>query len=112
LRCPGSNRDPVAERIQEIVFALVVLVADPEIFDLFYKMVPSFAFVDDGLVERMVRVLDLSSVDIARNRNRALVLAHRRQRRFDRTSWPLSAYGLSPGREETLPGWRDRRDGP
>jgi hypothetical protein len=78
-----GDRDPITEGIQEIVFALVVLIADPEIFDLLDKMIPSLSFVDNGLVERMVRVLDVPSMDVSGDRNRAFVLAHRRQFRFD-----------------------------
>jgi hypothetical protein len=89
-----GDRDAIAERIQEIIFAFVVLVSDPEIFDLLDKMIPSLSFVDNGLVERMVCVLDLSPMDVSGDRNRAFVLARRGQFRFDGTSRPLASQRL------------------
>jgi hypothetical protein len=66
----------------------------PEIFDLFDEMIARFAFVSDGLVERMVRVFDFAPIDVSGDRNRTLVLAHCRQFGFDRVSDPLAAQRL------------------
>ena len=74
-----GNRDSVAKRIQKVVVSLGVFVSDPKAFDLIDKMIPRFTFVNAGLVERIVRVLDIFTIDVTGNRNCAFVLAHRRQ---------------------------------
>jgi hypothetical protein len=53
------NCDPIAKRIQKIVFRLVALIANPKIFDLLNKVIPGLAFVDSGLVKRVICVLDI-----------------------------------------------------
>jgi triphosphatase len=40
---PQSNRYPIAKRIQKIVFSFIVLVTDPEAFDLVDQMIARFA---------------------------------------------------------------------
>jgi hypothetical protein len=46
LVIPESDRDPIAKRIQQIVFSFVVLVADPKAFDLVDQMIARFTLVD------------------------------------------------------------------
>jgi hypothetical protein len=93
-----SKRDPVA---QQIIFAPIVLVADPKAFDLFDEIIARLALVDDGLAERMVRALDLFAIHVTGNRQwkRGLSTAHARTRlpgdayrdRSSRKTGPLAA---------------------
>jgi len=71
-----SDCYPIAKRIQKIVFSLAVLVADPEAFDLVDQVIARFTLVDCGLVEGVVGVFDVLPINVARNREGSLVLAH------------------------------------
>src|ERR1700737_458924 len=89
-----SDWHPIAKRIQKIFFSFVVLVADPKAFDLVDQVIARFTLVDCGLVERVVGVLDAPLVNVARNREGSLVLAHCSQFRINGGCWPLPADSL------------------
>jgi hypothetical protein len=86
-----SKSDPIAERVQQIVFSFVVLVAYPKAFDLVDQVIARFALVDCGLVEGVVGVFDALTVNVAGNREGSLVLAHGSQFRINGGCWPLPA---------------------
>jgi hypothetical protein len=60
-----GQRDPVTERVQKIVFPLLLFVANSESFDLINQMIPRLLFVYRSLIEGMVRVFDSSPMNIA-----------------------------------------------
>src|ERR1700687_2026254 len=89
-----SDCYPIAKRIQKIVFSFSVLVADPKAFDLVDQVIARFTLVECGLVEGVVGVFDALPVNVARNREGSLVLAHRSQFRINGGCWPLPAESL------------------
>jgi hypothetical protein len=60
---PQSDCYPIAKRIQKIVFSFAVLVADPKAFDLVDQVIARFTLVDCGLVEGIVGIFDVFTVN-------------------------------------------------
>jgi hypothetical protein len=89
-----SDCYPIAKRVQQIVFSLVVLVADSKAFDLVDQVIARFTFVDCSLVEGVVGVFYLPLVYVARNREGSLVLTHGDQFRINGGCRPLPADSL------------------
>src|SRR5712664_2747090 len=68
--------DPVTKCIQEIVLELFIFVSNPKTLDLLNKVVPRFSLIHRRLIEGVIGVLNVSTIDISRHRNCALILAH------------------------------------
>jgi hypothetical protein len=74
LAVAKRQRNPIAKRVQKIVFSLTVLIAHPKAFDLIHQVILRSALVGHNLMKCMIGVLYFSPEDVPGHRNRSLVL--------------------------------------
>src|SRR3984885_928257 len=89
-----SDCYPIAKRVQQIVLSFIVLIAYPKTFDLVDQVIARFTLVDCGLIEGVVGVFDVFTVNIAGNREGSLILARGSQFSINGGCWPLPADSL------------------